>query len=251
MSPFRTLGLDEEADSTRIKRAYARLLRTHRPDEDPAAFQRLHEAYEACLEQARWRDTDMDAQFDLDAPDEAAAIAHPAQQTSSDGAALPAQGTVDAPPAPGTEDAGDGTPDPTFRLDTFLDEFLQAARIPHADIAAWLRGHQDLYSVDNKALVADALPWRLLDEPPLPSRVLAAVLHHFELDVVNARYQRMEGAIEQLRKDAAVADGDPDLSFMYDRQTVQLQPVRDQRSWWWIVWVLIVLANAARHLVES
>lgn len=48
MSPFKTLGLDRKADIAQIKRACARLLRTHRPDE-VRAFQRLHEAYETCL----------------------------------------------------------------------------------------------------------------------------------------------------------------------------------------------------------
>ncbi|WNW10347.1 DnaJ domain-containing protein [Pseudomonas sp. DTU_2021_1001937_2_SI_NGA_ILE_001] len=49
------LGVAADADERQIKRAYARLLKTHRPDEDPQAFQRLREAYERALDQARWR----------------------------------------------------------------------------------------------------------------------------------------------------------------------------------------------------
>ena len=43
------LDLDENADERAVKRAYAGLLRKHRPDEDPAGFQRLNEAYQAAL----------------------------------------------------------------------------------------------------------------------------------------------------------------------------------------------------------
>lgn len=45
------LGLDAGADQRAIKRAYARQLRGARPEDDPVAFQRLHEAYQAALAQ--------------------------------------------------------------------------------------------------------------------------------------------------------------------------------------------------------
>lgn len=46
---FALLGLTPETDAASVKRAYARLLRTTRPDEDPEAFQRLHTAYKLVL----------------------------------------------------------------------------------------------------------------------------------------------------------------------------------------------------------
>ncbi|MCI8210012.1 heat-shock protein [Pseudomonas sp. S25] len=55
MSHWQLLDLTPDADERSIKRAYARLLKTHRPDEDPEAFQRLREAYESSLAEARWR----------------------------------------------------------------------------------------------------------------------------------------------------------------------------------------------------
>ncbi|QQP96706.1 J domain-containing protein [Lysobacter enzymogenes] len=55
MNPFAALGLSADADEAQIKRAYARLLRANRPDDDPAGFQRLNEAYQQCLEWARRR----------------------------------------------------------------------------------------------------------------------------------------------------------------------------------------------------
>ena len=48
-SPLDWFGLPPEADEREIKRAYARRLRTVRPDEDPAGFQQLHEMYQRAL----------------------------------------------------------------------------------------------------------------------------------------------------------------------------------------------------------
>ena len=55
MSCWEVLGLPSDADARSIKRQYAVLLKQHRPDEDPVGFQRLREAYEHALSEARWR----------------------------------------------------------------------------------------------------------------------------------------------------------------------------------------------------
>ncbi|MCP8463911.1 J domain-containing protein [Pseudomonas sp. ZM23] len=55
MNCWEILGLDAGADERTIKRHYARLLKTTRPDEDPVAFQALREAYEQALRLAQWR----------------------------------------------------------------------------------------------------------------------------------------------------------------------------------------------------
>ncbi|MEX3776917.1 J domain-containing protein [Pseudomonas sp. MYb118] len=53
MSCWTILGLEADADARSIKRQYAALLKVHRPDEDPSAFQRLREAYEQAMEWSR------------------------------------------------------------------------------------------------------------------------------------------------------------------------------------------------------
>jgi len=62
------LDLAEDADERAVKRAYAARLRTTRPDDDPVAFQQLHQAYQAALDWARhrahWQDEDEDENED-------------------------------------------------------------------------------------------------------------------------------------------------------------------------------------------
>ncbi|WP_460149307.1 J domain-containing protein [Pseudomonas sp. S3_E10] len=55
MECWNVLQLPEDADERTIKRSYARLLKSCRPDDDAAGFQRLREAYEQALSEARWR----------------------------------------------------------------------------------------------------------------------------------------------------------------------------------------------------
>jgi hypothetical protein len=54
---WETLGLEQEtATESDVKRAYARLLRFHRPEQDPEGFQKVREAREIALRQIEWRD---------------------------------------------------------------------------------------------------------------------------------------------------------------------------------------------------
>ena len=55
MNCWTVLQLPEEAEERTIKRTYARLLKSSRPDDDAEGFQRLLEAYEEALAYARWR----------------------------------------------------------------------------------------------------------------------------------------------------------------------------------------------------
>lgn len=55
MDCWTVLQLDDDADERTIKRAYARLIKNCRPDEDAEGFQRVREAYEQALSYARWQ----------------------------------------------------------------------------------------------------------------------------------------------------------------------------------------------------
>ena len=52
---YALLELAPDADERTVKRAYAKRLRITRPDDDPEAFQQLHEAYKSALEWAQYR----------------------------------------------------------------------------------------------------------------------------------------------------------------------------------------------------
>ncbi len=49
MSPYDVLGISLDADKNAIKKAYAKLIKIHRPDEDPEMFQKIHDAYKDAL----------------------------------------------------------------------------------------------------------------------------------------------------------------------------------------------------------
>ena len=54
--PWNILGLrSDTADEKQVRSAYARLLKVHRPDQDPEGFQRLRTAYEQALEWLKFR----------------------------------------------------------------------------------------------------------------------------------------------------------------------------------------------------
>ncbi|EKK5244001.1 hypothetical protein ACI00O_000486 [Cronobacter sakazakii] len=103
MRALEILGLEPGADERAIKRAYARLLKVCRPDDDPQGFQQLRDAYETALEQARRgvADGDDDAFGDDDEHDDdtdMAAVAPDAYRQIDD--PLLAQPVNEPEPAP-------------------------------------------------------------------------------------------------------------------------------------------------------
>ncbi len=75
MDAWSVLGLEPGADERAVKRAYAKLLKQHRPDQDPEGFRRVRDAYEALVGRA-----DRPAQ---EAVDDAALRAGPGMEARS------------------------------------------------------------------------------------------------------------------------------------------------------------------------
>ena len=95
--PFPVLGLAPDADERTIKRAYAAKLKTVRPDEDPAGFQRLNEAYRAALQWAQSRPVPPSA-ADVDDAGEAAVETTVAATAEARTRAPPHAGEAQPPP---------------------------------------------------------------------------------------------------------------------------------------------------------
>lgn len=152
------LELDTDADERAIKRAYAKRLRVTRPDDDPVAFQQLHEAYQAALEWVRaepmanndeWADAEADGALE--------ASVFTAQQP------MPAAHEYSPPHPP------QGAPvllraQPPLELEGAVDvpanaqRILCEARLSPADaFGPWLDATPILWSLRYKPLVGHAL----------------------------------------------------------------------------------------------
>ncbi|GAA6142184.1 J domain-containing protein [Hydrogenophaga sp. 5NK40-0174] len=90
-SPYEVLGIGPEADERDIKRAYARLLKKTRPDDDPEGFQRLNEAYQAALRfaQTRWPEAGDEAVAGIEAGEEVEAASYKPALPELDGDTAP------------------------------------------------------------------------------------------------------------------------------------------------------------------
>ncbi|QWF15136.1 J domain-containing protein [Lysobacter capsici] len=205
MNPFEHLGIEPGADEREIKRAYARRLRQVRPDDDPAGFQALHEAYQACLGYAqhlRWQAM-QDAQVESDDPAPASQASEHGDTAADAGVAAQAQAHGDRSRETRTDDEpdreADRKPDDTldepdelapslreFDFNAFMSELLQrAAYQPSAGLARWLRESEPLYSLDLKlALRAPVSQVLAQIERPLPVEATAVIFEFFSLDVV-------------------------------------------------------------------
>lgn len=140
--------LAAEGDERAIKRAYAKALKTIRPDEDAAGFQQLHIAYQHALARCRRvQEEDRDDGMQVLGADEpASAVASPASATTQAAAAPPRLQRVVVALAP--------QPDPRAALAAMLRE--AASAVP-ADFPTWLRTYSQEWSFDTRDAVAHCL----------------------------------------------------------------------------------------------
>jgi|GEM_PF-5797953 len=85
--PWSILGLSSDtADEKQVRSAYAKLLKVHRPDQDPEGFQRLRTAYEEALNWLKYRafseeDEPADDWEELEQEEESPAVSNPPPAT--------------------------------------------------------------------------------------------------------------------------------------------------------------------------
>lgn len=164
---FERLGLTPDADEQAIRRAYALLLKKHRPDEDPIGFQRLHDAYQQALQWCRNRGVDSRhlhlAQAPADENTRRTRPIQPAGVTSRDSC-----DTADVHP------------------DAFVHELAMVAIQGDATaLRRWLEDHHSLWSLQKKHQLGDAILRQLRHDPiPMPASCIDTLLDYFELDQV-------------------------------------------------------------------
>ena len=98
MTPWNWLGIGQDASEAEVKRAYAKALRRHRPDEDPQGFQTTHEAYRIALHWAR-RPPDWDDDADADDDDDVDRVASTERPDTEAPKSVTESVAVDAPEA--------------------------------------------------------------------------------------------------------------------------------------------------------
>ncbi|MGJ7904527.1 hypothetical protein [Lysobacter sp. 1R34A] len=226
MSPFERLGIAASADEREIKRAYARELRRSRPDEDPAGFQDLHDAYRHCLAYAEHRRSlgedgeDEDEDLAAAAPERQrehhgehgdGPVAEPPESDRAE-ASEPPSGRSHAsaddgwrrPPSPRSDDEDQSD---AFDGRAFLDELLQRAS-DHgaAELERWLLDLEPLYSLDLKqALRAPVAHALAMADPPLTSESVRTIAAFFALDSVNPREDWLQEQLHQASRRAEAA----------------------------------------------
>jgi chromate transport protein ChrA len=197
MNPLAFLGFTPDADgaydasqvtASAVKRTYAQKLKITRPDDDPAGFQQLNEAYRAALEICQRLQPRKAAQ--TPPADEPANPPTPASSQTGSPADLDNE-TAPPQPVPSTRSAWafdiPAAPPPSppqtliFSPDDFLRELQQAAAQndnPDA-LDQWLQKHPALYALQNKARADAILQQRLANDEfnaltPDQYKVLAA-----------------------------------------------------------------------------
>lgn len=180
------LGLPGDASTRDIRRAYARLLKSTRPDDDAHGFQRLHEAYERALAAAAWRERSAAAQeADGHDRDDGALDPHDPHDPyddDDDGTDAPADADPEDPPR-------------VFHLGPFVEALEDRLGRGGAPLRDWLRADATLWDVQMKEAVAGPLVRALAER--------GTILAHDELEAIAAFFGL---DIHGLRRHAVLED---------------------------------------------
>lgn len=216
MHPLEALGLARDADERAVKRAYAQRLKTTRPEDDPAGFQKLHETYQSALSYVRWRaeNPEDEEEFDEDEglSDQEAEGASATMSSAEFEALIGNPRYTDAPQPAVESEAPRPPPDvrrvtempEPFRLDVreFLKSlFAQTEDLDEGRLKAWLvRETADWPLVVMPRVAHDVLTHMVEREPDLTAEQLEVVVAHFGFDDVLSGANPMH--VQQLRIEA-------------------------------------------------
>ena len=188
---FELLGLPPDADALSVKRSYARLLRTTRPDDDPAAFQRLHTAYKIVLAQA--------SASSAPATPATGAISHlPEPLARPPSNETPAGATQHTPQA---ISLARPTASPVANIGALANEVIRAAIDTDSgrELSSWLQSRQAFWSIQVKQQTGKMVIQSLFQQPQtMSSDCLDALLRFFDLDHVLSGINPI--ALQQLRR---------------------------------------------------
>lgn len=170
---FELLGLRPGAEAADVKRAYARLLRTTRPDEDAEAFQRLHAAYKTALAHANRKA----------AASPAASISVPHTEAARPSPALRA-----APATPPSTPAhAPNVSVPVVAMGPLTGAVIQAAVDAQNGNALlrWLQSRAEFWSIQVKSQAAQVVLQRLFQQPQaISAECMDTLLQFFDLNHV-------------------------------------------------------------------
>lgn len=188
MSPFEYLGLRPEANENDVRKAYARLLKSNRPDDDATAFQMVNQAYRDAMELLRLRSSEQ-------------AIAELKVVPSTLAADSTAKDVAERVSGPEYDP-------PYFDFARFMDELFLQLETRRADEAlAWLYAQPDLYSISLKnAITMDVLHLVVERQPPLSAWALQSVSDFFDVDNLGPRGWFLSERIDRARHLAEMRD---------------------------------------------
>lgn len=159
------LGLDASADERAIKRVYAQRLRGARPDEDPVAFQALHEAYQEALQWARnraqWQEESSAEALSIPPADNSPPVSSPPYDNHSPMDHMP----VLHHPCTLDTDMPDDVVEQSLNLPRFARLLINtAADADPASFERWLAHRPELWSLADRPRIGDVVLQQLLHQ---------------------------------------------------------------------------------------
>ena len=198
--PHDLLGISTIADEREIKRAYARLLKSHRPDEDPEGFQRVNQAYQSALDELRNRPHSMDSASEP-APEASPRNVHDVLDRAPEAAGPQRpEDTGCTPPTSSGHQPAVGHDIPAFDVASFTRQLrLSLADPDPRKIRATLHEQDALYSIDLKRALRPVIIDVIREAPRIGSdHVAALLLDFFGLDSMDrdGLFEEAQAALE-------------------------------------------------------